>query len=512
MTATQQDFTMPTPILMPALSPTMEQGKLAKWLKKEGDKVSSGDAIAEIETDKATMEVEAVDEGVIGQIMIPEGTEGVAVNTPIAMLLTEGEDVSALKNYGAASKTPSPQPSPSKLAPASLPLSQPYPPAGADGEREIKGQPPISQGGTMTQSPLPPAKSARGFGHSELQAYQGELAGERQSEGGLGSSGANGHTRIFASPLARRLAAESGIDLSQVRGSGPHGRIVKHDIDVASHGSRVSAAMPVVAATQNGGAQSQSLVPARAFPAAMSDEQILALYEKGSYEIRPLDNMRKTIATRLTQAATTVPHFRLTVDCELDTLLEARQRLNMRSPKDGPGAYKLSVNDFIIKALGLALQRVPDANATFTERGILLHKGSDVGVAVAIDGGLFTPVIRGVEHKTLAQISNEMKELAERARRRRLAPHEYQGGTTAISNLGMFGIDHFDAVINPPHATILAVGRGEKRAVVKAGQIAIATTMGCTLSCDHRVVDGALGAQLLTAFKSYIEEPVTMLI
>ena len=256
----------------------------------------------------------------------------------------------------------------------------------------------------------------------------------------------------------------------------------------------------------------QALVPSRAFPAAMPDDQILALYEKGSYEVRPLDNMRKTIALRLTQAAATIPHFRLNVDCEIDALLDARERLNARSPKEGAGAYKLSVNDFIVKAMGLALQRVPDANATFTERGILIHKSSDIGVAVAIDGGLFTPVIRGVEHKTLAQISGEMKDLAGRARRRRLAPHEYQGGTTAISNLGMFGIDSFDAVINPPHATILAVGRGEKRAVVKGDKIVAATMMSCTLSCDHRVVDGALGAQLLAAFKGFIEEPVTMLI
>ncbi len=287
---------------------------------------------------------------------------------------------------------------------------------------------------------------------------------------------------------------------------------MKHDVDEAAR-SGVTKAGPAPGApatpAQNG---AQALVPSRAFPAAMPDDQILALYEKGSYEIRPLDNMRKTIAARLTMAAATIPHFRLNVDCEIDTLLEARQLLNARSPKEGPNAYKLSVNDFIIKAMGLALQQVPDANATFTERGLLLHKSSDVGVAVALEGGLFTPVIRGVEHKTLAQISTTMKELAERARRRRLAPHEYQGGTTAISNLGMFGIDNFDAVINPPHATILAVGRGEKRAIVKDGKIVAATMMSCTLSCDHRVVDGALGAQLLSAFKGFIEEPVTMLV
>jgi pyruvate dehydrogenase E2 component (dihydrolipoamide acetyltransferase) len=454
---------MPTPILMPALSPTMEQGKLSKWLKKEGDKVASGDAIAEIETDKATMEVEAVDEGTIGKIMIPEGTEGVAVNTPIAVLLSEGEDAAALKGYGAEPAQPAPQ----KAAP---PQAEPA---------KISPQAP-QQPAQVAETSAPPK--------------------------------ANGHSRIFSSPLARRLAAQAGIDLSRLRGSGPHGRIVKHDVDEAVRSGTAApapqAASVTAPAPQNGGA----LVPSRVFPAAMPDDQILALYEKGSYEIRPLDNMRKTIAARLTMAAATIPHFRLTVDCEIDTLLDARQRLNARSPKEGPNAYKLSVNDFLIKAMGLALQLVPNANATFTERGILLHKSSDVGVAVAIEGGLFTPVIKGVERKTLAQISNEMKGLAERARRRRLAPHEYQGGTTAISNLGMFGIDHFDAVINPPHATILAVGRGEQRPIVKNGQIAVATMMGCTLSCDHRVVDGALGAQLLAAFKGFVEEPVTMLV
>ncbi len=450
---------MPISILMPALSPTMEHGKLAKWLKKEGEKVASGDVIAEIETDKATMEVEAVDEGVIGKIMIPEGTEGVAVNTPIALLLSEGEDVSAISE----GKSRSP-----------LPLS-----------REGKGDAPVALDGHSQQARPAPS---------------GEAAPAK----------ANGDGRILASPLARRLAAEAKIDLARLRGTGPHGRIVKRDVDEAARsGVAAPPAQPAAAQAipQNGGA----LVPSRAFPSAMPDEQILALYEKGSYEVRPLDNMRRTIAQRLTQAAATIPHFRLTVDCEIDALLDARQRLNARSPKDGPSAYKLSVNDLLIKAMGLALQLVPEANATFTERGILLHRGSDIGVAVAIEGGLFTPIIRGVEKKSLAQISGEVKELAERARRRRLAPHEYQGGTTAISNLGMFGIDRFDAVINPPHATILAVGRGEQRAIVKDGKIAAATMMSCTLSCDHRVVDGALGARLLAAFKSFVEEPVTML-
>jgi pyruvate dehydrogenase E2 component (dihydrolipoamide acetyltransferase) len=456
---------MPIPILMPALSPTMEQGKLAKWLKKEGEKVASGDAIAEIETDKATMEVEAVDEGVIGKIVIPEGTEGVAVNTPIAVLLSEGEDAAALKGYGAEPAQPAPYRA--AQAPSEPVVTTPVEKAPLTG-RELQGE----------DRPAP-AK-------------------------------ANGNGRIFASPLARRLADEGKIDLARIRGSGPHGRIVKRDVDEAARSG--VAAIPAQPAMAQAIPQTTALAPSRGFPAAMPDDQILALYEKGSYEIRALDNMRKTIAQRLTLAAATIPHFRLTLDCEIDALLDARQKLNARSPKEGAGAYKLSVNDFLIKAMGLALQAAPEANATFTERGILLHKGSDIGVAVAIEGGLFTPVIRAVERKSLSQISNEVKELAERARRRRLAPHEYQGGTTAISNLGMFGIDRFDAVINPPHATILAVGRGEQRAIVKDGKIAVATMMTCTLSCDHRVVDGALGAKLLAAFKGFVEEPVTMLV
>ncbi len=498
---------MPTPILMPALSPTMEQGKLAKWLKREGDKVSSGDAIAEIETDKATMEVEAVDEGVIGKIVVAEGTEGVAVNTPIAVLLSEGEDASALKGYGAEP----PQPAPGNAAQAQAEVAKVETKA-PEAAEPPQAPPAQTQSGAIASAS--PSGGARG---KEGAIAPGGVTSD--AIGGAGgnnareiSSRANGHARIFASPLARRLAAEAKIDLALVTGTGPHGRIVKHDIEQAMSGTASAQAQAAVAAgpsmAQPGG---QALVPQRA-PAAMTDEQILALYQQGSYELKPLDNMRKTIATRLTAAATLVPHFRVTVDCEIDTLLDARQRLNARAPKDGGNAYKLSVNDFIIKALGLALQRVPDANVTFTERGLLLHKSSDVGVAVAIEGGLFTPIVRGVEGKSLAQISNEMKALAERARKRRLAPNEYQGGTTAISNLGMFGVDHFDAVINPPHATILAVGRGERRPVVKGNDIKIATMMGCTLSCDHRAVDGALGAQLLAAFKGFVEEPVTMLI
>ncbi len=434
---------MPIQILMPALSPTMEQGKLAKWLVKEGDPVTAGKVIAEIETDKATMEVEAVDDGTVGRILIAEGTEGVAVNAPIALLLEEGEDRAALD-----------------AAP---------PPAAKKTETAAPAKAPS---GGETPAVAAPPKGANGRG-----------------------------ARIFASPLARRMAKEKGLDIAAITGTGPHGRIVAHDVETA--------------ATTGAAAIGQALAPSRGTalaPAAMPDDQILAVYEKGSYDIVPHDNMRKTIAARLVQAKQTIPHFYLTIDCELDNLLEARQRLNMRSPKDEANAYRLSVNDFIIKAMGLALMRVPKANATWTEQGMLYHRHADIAVAVAVEGGLFTPVIRSVHDKSLVEISQQMRDLAERARKKRLAPHEYQGGTTSISNLGMYSIRQFEAVINPPHATILAVGAGEKRPVVKGNQIKAATVMSVTLSCDHRVVDGALGAQLLSAFKGFIEEPVTMLL
>jgi len=441
---------MPTEVLMPALSPTMEEGKLAKWLVKEGQEVRAGDVIAEIETDKATMEVEAVDEGKVGKLLVAEGTEGVKVNTPIAMLLAEGESAGAVP-------TPKPQPSPPAPAPAA-------------------------------------AKAAAGGAAAPAAAKAPQPARPAAPNGGA---------RVLASPLARRLAREAGIDLAALAGSGPHGRIVKSDVEAAARNGATATA-----------AKTGTAMTARAAPAApaMADAQILALYEKGSYEVVPHDNMRKVIAQRLTLSKQTIPHFRLTVDCAIDELLRARERMNAASPKDGPRAYKLSVNDFVIKALALALAQVPAANVTWTDGGTLRHKYSDIGVAVAIEGGLFTPIIRHAELKSLSEISNEMRDLAERARKRRLAPHEYQGGSTSISNLGMFGIKSFDAVINPPHATILAVGTGEKRAVVAGDSVKIATLMSCTLSCDHRVVDGAVGAELLNAFKSLIEDPVRMLV
>lgn len=457
---------MPIAILMPALSPTMEQGKLAKWLVKEGDEVSAGDVIAEIETDKATMEVEAVDEGAIGKILVEAGTEGVAVNSPIAVLLTEGEDASALTRFAVGK--PVPAPAPVVPAPAPAPGGQAAAPA-------------------SSSTPAPQASP---------------------SAAGTKSNGAGEGGRLFASPLARRLARQSGIDLSAVAGSGPHGRIIRRDVDRAlKEGPSAPAATP--ASASRGASAPAGAVAAQ--PLAMPDEQILACFEPGSYQIAPHDNMRRTIAARLTQAKATIPHFYLNIDCELDALLSARRRLNERAPKEGAGAYKLSVNDFIIKAMALALQRVPAANAAWTEKGVLLYGRCDVAVAVAVEGGLFTPVLRDADRKSLAVISNEMKDLANRARKRRLAPHEYQGGTTSVSNLGMYGIRSFDAVINPPHATILAVGAGEQRPVVRDGRLEVATVMSVTLSCDHRVVDGALGAALLSAFKGFIEEPVTML-
>ncbi|MBN9260411.1 MAG: pyruvate dehydrogenase complex dihydrolipoamide acetyltransferase [Hyphomicrobium sp.] len=448
---------MPTEILMPALSPTMEEGKLAKWLVKEGQKVRSGDIIAEIETDKATMEVEAVDEGTVGSLLIAEGTDKVKVNTPIAVLLGEGESASSAKS----------------AAPAPKPAAAPAPAAAA----------PKPQAAPAVAAPSPaPAPAAR-------PATNGHAAGER----------------IFVSPLARRLAKEADLDLARIAGTGPHGRIVRRDIEAAAKGGAAKAApTPSTALTPTAAA------PAMAAP--MADSKILALYEQGSYEVVPHDGMRRVIAERLTQSKQTIPHFYLSLDCRLDALLAARERINAAAPKEGPRAFKLSVNDFVIKALALALQHVPAANATWTAEGMLRHRHSDVGVAVAIEGGLFTPIIRHAELKTLGEISNEMKDLASRARKRRLAPHEYQGGTTSISNLGMYGIKSFDAVINPPHATILAVGAGEKRAVVVGDRIEAATIMSCTLSCDHRVVDGAIGAELLNAFRALIEDPVKMLV
>ncbi|WP_332688913.1 pyruvate dehydrogenase complex dihydrolipoamide acetyltransferase [Bosea sp. (in: a-proteobacteria)] len=458
---------MPVNILMPALSPTMEKGNLAKWLKKEGDAIKSGDIIAEIETDKATMEVEAVDEGILAKIVVPEGTADVAVNEIIGVIAAEGEDAKAVS-------TPAKAEAPKAEAPKAEP---------------VKAEP------AKVEAPKAEAKSAP---TPQVTAESGINTGGKSVSG----------DRPFASPLARRLAKDAGIDLARVQGSGPHGRIVEKDIEAAKQGGAAKAApasAPSAAPTAKPAA-----APLAAGP---SDEQTKKLFAPGSYEEIPHDGMRKTIARRLTEAKQTIPHFYVTLDCELDALLKLRAELNAAAPeKDGKPAYKLSVNDMVIKALALALRAVPDANVSWTDGAMLKHKHADVGVAVSIPGGLITPIVRDACHKTLSQISNEMKDMAARAKARKLKPEEYQGGTSAVSNLGMFGIKDFAAVINPPHATILAVGAGEQRAVVKGGQLAVATVMSVTLSTDHRAVDGALGAELLQAFKGYIEKPMAMLV
>jgi pyruvate dehydrogenase E2 component (dihydrolipoamide acetyltransferase) len=436
---------MPTEILMPALSPTMEEGTLSKWLVKEGDEVRSGDLLAEIETDKATMEFEAVDEGVIGKILIAEGTEGVAVNSAIAILLMDGESLSGI---GAAAPT--------------APDAPPAAPAAT--------QAPTAAPAATASAPAAPV------------AHDG--------------------TRLFASPLARRIAANKGLDLTQIKGSGPHGRIVKADVESV-------AAQPAAAAAAPAAPAAGKTAPASAMPTGPSTETVLKMYADRDYVEKPLDGMRKIIAARLTEAKQTIPHFYLRRDIKLDALLAFRSQLNKQL--EGRGV-KLSVNDFIIKACALALQSVPAANAVWAGDRTLQLKPSDVAVAVAIEGGLFTPVLKDAEMKSLSALSAEMKDLAGRARDRKLAPHEYQGGSFAISNLGMFGIDNFDAVINPPHGAILAVGAGIKKPIVgKDGELAVATVMSVTLSVDHRVIDGALGAELLKAIVDNLENPMVML-
>ena len=456
---------MPTNILMPALSPTMEKGNLAKWLKKEGDKVKSGDVIAEIETDKATMEYEAVDEGTIAKIVVPEGTQDVAVNAVIAVMVAEGEDVKA----ASAAAAPTAK-APEKKAEAK-------PEAKAETKPETK---------------------------AESKAETKPAAASQAAAAPAKPSAADHGARVFASPLAKRLAKEANVDLSRVSGSGPHGRIIARDIDDAKSGK---GAMKPAAV----GAAAAASTPVAA---SMSDKQILGLYEEGSYDLVPHDGMRRTIAQRLTASTQTVPHFYLTMDCNIGKLLTAREEINAAAPKDKDGkpAYKLSVNDFVIKALALALQRIPEANVSWSEGGMLKHKHSDIGVAVALPGGLITPIIRQAESKSLSVIANEGKDLIARARGKKLKPNEYQGGTSSVSNLGMYGIKDFTAVINPPQSTILAVGAGEERAIVKNGQIVPAHIMSVTLSCDHRSVDGALGAELIGAFKKLIENPVMMVV
>ncbi|WP_428247392.1 pyruvate dehydrogenase complex dihydrolipoamide acetyltransferase [Ferrovibrio sp.] len=434
---------MPIEILMPALSPTMTEGKLAKWLIKEGDTVKAGDVMAEIETDKATMEFEAVDEGVLEKILIAEGTEGVAVNTPIALLRGEDEKPGAAPAPKAA-----PAAAPAAAAPAAAPAPKPAPAAAA------------------ASAPA--------------------------------SAPAHGGERVFASPLARRIAADASLDLKAIAGSGPHGRIVKADVEAAKAGGGAKKAAPAAA----GAPAPKPAVPAPAGPGARQLADLL----KMPYRLEPLSMMRKTIARRLTESKQTVPHFYLTIDCELDELLSLRTRLNAKAES------KISVNDFVVRAVALALKKVPAANGSYDETGLMYYEHADISVAVATPNGLITPIVKAAEGKGLAQIAAETKDLAARARDGKLKPEEFQGGTFSVSNLGMFGIKQFAAVINPPQGCILAVGAGEQRAVVKNGQLAVATVMSCTLSVDHRVVDGAVGAEFLQVFKSYVEDPLTMLL
>jgi len=446
---------MPIQILMPALSPTMTEGKLAKWLKAEGDSVSAGDVIAEIETDKATMEVEAVEEGVLGKILVEEGAEGVAVNEAIALLLEEGEDKAALDDFkaakpaapAAAQPAPEPTPEPGKSAPA----------AQSAAETVTAPEP------AKTAPPPPPAPAGR-----------------------------NGGERIFASPLAKRMASQAGLDLAAITGSGPHGRIIKIDIEKALKGPRPAAPTPGISA------------PPVAIPPTSVEPTLI-----------PHSSIRKVIAERLTAADRDIPQFYLTVDCEIDELLKARAAINAAAPVDkesGKPAYKVSVNDMVIKAAAIATRQFPAVNASWSAEGIVQYNTIDVSVAVAIEGGLITPIIRNADLKGLAAISAEMKELAGRAKAGKLMPEEYQGGGFSVSNLGMFGIKDFTSIINPPQACILAVAAGEERPVARNGEVVVRTIMSVTLTCDHRVVDGATGAQWLQVFKPMIETPATMLV
>ncbi|WP_332771580.1 pyruvate dehydrogenase complex dihydrolipoamide acetyltransferase [Phenylobacterium sp.] len=437
-------------VLMPALSPTMEEGTLAKWHVKKGDKVSSGDVIAEIETDKATMEVEAVDEGVIEDILVAEGSEGVKVNTPIARL--SGED--------AGSAPPAPK--------AESPPQSATPPAPPKGEQ--------------LEAPKPAAAPAQ----SSSPSGGGGARSEATRDGG--------GDRVFASPLARRIAEQKGLDLAQVQGSGPHGRIIKRDVEGATPSAKAPAAASAAGA-----------------PAPARQAQSLAQMgiPDGTYDLIPLDGMKKTVARRMTDSFRDVPHFPLTIDLEIDALLASRAKINAMLEKQG---IKVSVNDLVLKAAAVALKRVPEANASYSPEGIAMHHNADIAMAVAIDGGLITPIIRKCETKGLAQIAVEAKDLAERARTRKLKPEEFQGGTFSVSNLGMFGIKSFNSIINEPQGAILSVGVGEQRPVVKNGELTIATVMSVTLTCDHRVVDGAIGARWLQAFKALIEDPITMIV
>ena len=459
---------MPIEVLMPALSPTMTEGNLAKWHKKEGDEVKAGDILAEIETDKATMEFEAADEGTLGRILVPEGTQGVKVNQPIAVMLGEGEDPKALDQAKPAqakappAAQPAPAPQPQKAEPAAA-ANKPAPAPAAP-----KTAPPPPRAAAAA-----PAPAQRGNGHVD---------GER----------------IFASPLARRMAEQAGIDLARLTGSGPHGRIVKHDVETALAKGPAALKAPTPAARAPAAPGAPLSLP------SYHKDQVIALAGNPPFEEVPLTSMRRVIAKRMQEAKATIPHFYLTIDCEIDSLLRMRKEINENAD------VKVSVNDFVIKAAALTLMKVPAANASFSEEAILRWKTADIAVAVALDDGLITPIIKHAEQKGVGTIAAEMKDLAARARAGKLKLTEFQGGTFSISNLGMYGIKDFAAVINSPHGGILAVGAGEQRPVVKNGQVTTATIMSCTIACDHRVVDGAVGAQWLQQFKKIIEAPAML--
>jgi pyruvate dehydrogenase E2 component (dihydrolipoamide acetyltransferase) len=465
---------MATNILMPALSPTMTEGTLARWLKKEGEAVKSGDVIAEIETDKATMEFEAVDEGILGKILVPDGTEGVKVNQPIGVMVDEGEAVPSGDAAPAAKATSGGEgPAPS---PSGSPALEAVQAAGG----KVAGAPEQPVMPDLPKGQAPAASPAAGSG-----------------QGG----------RVFASPLARRMAEQAGIDLGGVKGSGPGGRIVKSDIEAARSGG-ASAPKPAAAPQPQAASQPAAAQPAPAKAPAPKPAPVITAPHKAV----PHSSMRKVIARRLSEAKQTIPHFYVSIDVELDALMKLRADLNARSPKEGAGAYKLSVNDLVIKAAAATLRKLPATNASWTDDAMVIYDDVDISIAVSIPDGLITPIIRKADQKGLATISTEMKDLAARAKAGKLKPEEFQGGGFSISNMGMFGVKNFSAIINPPQAGILAVSAGEKRPVVKDGQLAIATVMTVTLSVDHRAIDGALAAEWVSTFKSIVEDPLSLML
>jgi pyruvate dehydrogenase E2 component (dihydrolipoamide acetyltransferase) len=479
---------MATNILMPALSPTMTEGTLSRWLKKEGEQIRAGDVIAEIETDKATMEVEAVDEGVLGRILVSDGTEGVKVNQPIAVLVAQGEKVPAREAEAA--------------------------PAGSSGREQVAQEVkavPAPQQMKAAEPPKPaaaPRQDARPAALPPQETKPQELGSPPAPQSG------NGHDsegeRVFASPLARRMALQAGIDLAALKGSGPNGRIVKADIEAAQQrGTTLPASVPPAVA------QPPATQPAVATPRvaqAPAAPRAPMPPITAPHRVVPNSTIRKVIAQRLTKAKQTIPHFYVSMDIEIDALLKLREELNTKSPKEGAGAFRLSVNDLLIKAAALTLRRVPKVNASYTEDATIFYDDVDISVAVSIPEGLITPIVRKADQKGLAAISNEMKDLAARAKINKLKPDEFQGGSFSISNMGMYGVSQFAAIINPPQSAILAVAAGQPQPVVKNGALAVATVMTCTLAVDHRVVDGALGAEWMAAFKSIVEDPLSLML